>query len=137
MWSRFLRFISAFLSSLVSCWELAWWIFISSRLILVSSKYASVVGSIRPGLNPVLVYRGCVGELSSPNLVLQFIFLPISFRLAISACFCDCPGNGMNFSPFASTFISCMVNWCDEKFLTNCFALVSSLFCSFCLLYLG
>ena len=38
----------------------------------------------------------------------------------------------MNFSPFASTFISCMVNWCDEKFLTNCFALVSSLFRSFC-----
>ena len=67
MWSRFLRFISAFLSPLVSCWELAWGIFISSRMILVSSKYASVVGSTRPGSNPVFVYRGCVGELSSPE----------------------------------------------------------------------
>ena len=137
MWSKFLRFLSAFLSSLVSCWELAWGIFISSRLILVSSKYASVVGSTQPGSNPVLVYRGCGGELSSPNLVLQFIFLPISFRLAIRVCFCGCPGNGMNFSPFASTFISGMASWCDEKFLTNCFALVNYFFCSVCLLYLG
>ena len=128
MWSRFLRSTNAFLSSLVSCWELAWGIFISSRLIPVSSRYESVVGSTRPGSNPVLVYRGCVGELSSPNLVLQFIFLPISFRLAVGACFCGCPGNGMNFSPFASAFISGMVSWCDEKFLTNCFALVSSPF---------
>ena len=83
MWSRFLRFISAFLSSLV-VGSLPGGLFISSTLILVSSKYASVVGSTWPGSNPVLVHRGCGGELSFPNLVLQFIFLPISFRLAIS-----------------------------------------------------
>ena len=81
-------------SFLVNFWELVWGIFISSRLILVSSKYASVVGSTRPGSNPVLVYRGCVGELSSPNLVLQFIFLPISFRLAIRAFFVVALGMG-------------------------------------------
>ena len=43
----------------------------------------------------------------------------------------------MNFSPFASTFISGMVSWCDEKFLMNCFALVNSLFRSVFLSYLG
>ena len=104
---------------------------ISSRLILVSPKYTSIVGCTGPGSYPVLVYRGCVGVLSSPNLVLQFILLPISFRLAVRACFCGCPGYRMNFG----TFISGMVRWCDEKFATNCFDLVRSPFRSFCLLY--
>jgi len=87
-------------SFIVSCRELAWGIFISSRLILVSSKHASVVGSTRPGSNPVLVYRGCVGELSSPNLVLQLIFLPNSFRLAIRAFFLWLPWEWDEFQFF-------------------------------------
>ena len=58
MRSRFLRFPKALRSCLVSCWEVAWGILISSRLILVSSKYASIVGSTGPGSYPVLVYRG-------------------------------------------------------------------------------